>query len=115
MSGDASRGARYTVFNIEMDDAETDEHVSGLTAADAARVLLERCSRRTEFRQIDGQWALVIESFEGDLDTVAYAAAAVDDIPARAEIDEALAVGRCMLPSPYVSMTDQAYWRGRHS
>lgn len=113
MDADEAEPTTYTVFNIEMEGAETDEHVSGLAAAQAARVLLERCTGRTEFRQIEGQCALVLENVGREFVTIAYAAIATDEFSARTEIYDALAAGACMLPGPYVSMTDLAYQRGR--
>lgn len=111
---------RYTVFNWEMDDAESDEHVSGLTVEDAARELLRRADYRAEFHRTDGRMFLILRDLRpacGDdwpiIDEARHVSStARSDVAAIRELYTQITNGAVGLRGPHLAVTDEAYTDG---
>lgn len=81
----------YTVLNMEMDNPETDEHVSGLTLEEAARLLIER-ARSDHVIRADGSVLWLAEARDEDLRKIVE--------------------GETVLPGPYIAVPDEDYAAG---
>ena len=101
----------YTVLNMEMNDPETDEHVSGLTLEEAANLLIERARLEARIHRVESGTTLILRPDDPTRLLIILTSTSRDQNEAIRDLFTQLVLGEGRLPGPYLAIEDGAYRR----